>query len=81
MAYTFLKAMGGKIGDSLCEDDRLDVANDLMKKADSKNVCIHLPPDLIIADKFDADAETSDAPSNRIPDGWMGLDIGPNAGD
>ena len=81
MAYTFLKAMGGKIGDSLCEDDRLDVANDLMKKADSKNVCIHLPPDSIIADKFDADAETSDAPSNRIPDGWMGLDIGPNACD
>jgi phosphoglycerate kinase len=81
MAYTFIKAMGGKIGDSLCEDDRLEVANELMKKADSKNVCIHLPPDSIIADKFDANAETSDAPSNRIPDGWMGLDIGPNACD
>src|SRR5687767_3316263 len=81
MAYTFIKAMGGKIGDSLCEDDRLDVANELMKKADNKNICIHLPPDSIIADKFDADAETSDAPSNRIPGGWMGLDIGPNACD
>ena len=81
MAYTFLKAMGGKIGDSLCEDDRLGVANELMKKADSKNVCIHLPPDSIIADKFDANTETSDAPSNHIPDGWMGLDIGPNACD
>src|SRR5687767_8608715 len=81
MAYTFIKAMGGKIGDSLCEDDRLGVANELMKKADAKNVCIHLPPDSIIADKFDANAETSDAPSNRIPNGWMGLDIGPNACD
>src|SRR5688572_28397334 len=81
MAYTFIKAMGGKIGDSLCEDDRLGVANELMKKADAKNVCIHLPPDSIIADKFDANAETSDAPSNHIPKGWMGLDIGPNACD
>lgn len=81
MAYTFLKAMGGKIGDSLCEEDRLGVANELLKKADSKNVCIHLPPDSIIADKFDANAETSDAPSNHIPEGWMGLDIGPNACD
>lgn len=81
MAYTFLKAMGGKIGDSLCENDRLDAANELMKKADQKNVCIHLPPDSIIADKFDANADTSDAPSNRIPAGWMGLDIGPNACD
>ncbi|TMI61231.1 MAG: phosphoglycerate kinase [Bacteroidetes bacterium] len=79
MAYTFMKAMGGKIGNSLCEDDRLDTANEIMKKAASKGVCIHLPPDSIIADKFDADADTSDAPSNHIPEGWMGLDIGPNA--
>lgn len=79
MAYTFLKAMGGKVGKSLCEEDRLDTANDIMKKADAKGVCIHLPPDSIIADKFDANADTSDAPSNHIPDGWMGLDIGPNA--
>ena len=79
MAYTFIKAMGGKIGKSLCEEDRLDMANDILKKADAKGVCIHLPPDSIIADKFDANAETSDAPSNHIPDGWMGLDIGPNA--
>jgi phosphoglycerate kinase len=81
MAYTFLKAMGGKIGNSLCEDDRLGTAGDLMKKANDKGVCIHLPPDSIIADKFDAAADTSDAPSNHIPDGWMGLDIGPNACD
>jgi phosphoglycerate kinase len=79
MAYTFLKAMGGKIGKSLCEEDRLDTANEILKKAEAKGVCIHLPPDSIIADKFDANADTSDAPSNHIPDGWMGLDIGPNA--
>lgn len=79
MAYTFMKSMGGKIGKSLCEDDRLSTAAELMKKAVMKGVCIHLPPDSIIADKFDANAETSDAPSNNIPDGWMGLDIGPNA--
>jgi phosphoglycerate kinase len=81
MAYTFLKAMGGKIGNSLCEEDRLDTAEGIMKKATDKGVCIHLPPDSIIADKFEATADTSDAPSNRIPDGWMGLDIGPNACD
>jgi len=81
MAYTFLKAMGGKIGNSLCEEDRLGTADEIMKKATAKGVCIHLPPDSIIADKFDATADTSDAPSNHIPDGWMGLDIGPNACD
>jgi phosphoglycerate kinase len=81
MAYTFMKAMGGKIGNSLCEADRLSTAEDLIKKAEMKGVCIHLPPDSIIADKFDANAETSDAPSNHIPDGWMGLDIGPDACD
>ena len=79
MAYTFLRAMGGKIGNSLCEEDRLGTAEEILKKADAKGVCIHLPPDSIIADKFDANADTSDAPSNHIPPGWMGLDIGPNA--
>ena len=81
MAYTFLKAMGGKIGNSLCENDRLAKAEEIMKAATEKGVCIHLPPDSIIADKFEATADTSDAPSNHIPDGWMGLDIGPNACD
>jgi len=81
MAYTFLKAMGGKIGNSLCEEDRLSTADEIMKKATAKGVCIHLPPDSIIADKLEATADTSDAPSNHIPDGWMGLDIGPNACD
>ena len=81
MAYTFMKAMGGKIGNSLCEEERLGTAEELLKKATMMGVCIHLPPDSIIADKFAADADTSDAPSNHIPDGWMGLDIGPNACD
>jgi len=79
MAYTFMKAMGGKIGSSLCEDDRLENAEAILKNAAMKGVCIHLPPDSIIADRFAAEADTSDAPSNHIPDGWMGLDIGPNA--
>ncbi|MGI8952872.1 MAG: phosphoglycerate kinase [Chitinophagaceae bacterium] len=76
MAYTFMKAEGGKIGNSLCEDDRLQTAKDLMQKAGEKNVCIHLPSDSIIADKFAEDANVSSALSNCIPDGWMGLDIG-----
>ncbi len=76
MAYTFFKAMGGKIGSSLCENDRLDKARELLEKAEQKNVCIHLPADSIIADKFSADAMVSGSLSNDIPDGWMGLDIG-----
>jgi len=79
MAYTFMKAEGGKIGNSLCEEDHIQTALDLLKKAEEKGVCIHLPSDSVIADKFAADAETSAAPSDNIPDGWMGLDIGPNA--
>lgn len=81
MAYTFFKAQGGKIGNSLCEDDRLDMANDLLKKAEAKGVCIHLPSDSILADKFAPDAETSSSANTEIPDGWMGLDIGPIACD
>ena len=76
MAYTFFKAEGGHIGNSLCEDDRLDMAIELLKKAEEKGVCIHLPADSIIADKFAADATCSSALSNEIPAGWMGLDIG-----
>lgn len=75
MAYTFFKAEGGQIGKSLCEDDRLETAKEILKKAEEKGVCIHLPNDSIIADKFAADAETSSALSNNIPEGWMGLDI------
>ncbi len=81
MAYTFMKAEGGHIGKSLCEDDRLEMALELLKKAEEKGVCIHLPSDSIVADNFAADANTSTAPSNAVPDGWMGLDIGPNAAE
>ncbi|MGB4937796.1 MAG: phosphoglycerate kinase [Ferruginibacter sp.] len=79
MAYTFLKARGGKIGASLCEDDRLQTALDILEMAKQKNVSIHLPEDSVIADKFAADANTEVRPSDAIPDGWMGLDIGPKA--
>jgi len=79
MAYTFEKAQGGNIGQSLCEEERLGAAKELLAKAETKGVCIHLPSDSLIADKFANDAETSTAPSNNIPDGWMGLDIGVNA--
>lgn len=79
MAYTFMKARGGKIGNSLCEEDRLQTALDILQLAKEKNVSIHLPEDSVIADKFDAQANTQVAPSDAIPDGWMGLDIGPKA--
>ncbi|MEO6232137.1 MAG: phosphoglycerate kinase [Ferruginibacter sp.] len=79
MAYTFMKARGGKIGNSLCEEDRLQTAVDLIKKATEQGVSIHLPEDSVIADKFDANANTEVKPSDEIPDGWMGLDIGPKA--
>jgi len=79
MAYTFIKARGGKIGNSLCEDDRLDTALEILEKAKQKKVSIHLPETSIIADKFAADANTKDCPSDQIPDGWMGLDIGGKA--
>ena len=79
MAYTFIKARGGKIGNSLCEDDRLQTALDILEKAKQKNISIHLPETSVIADKFSADANTKDCPSDQIPDGWLGLDIGGKA--
>jgi len=79
MAYTFMKARGGKIGSSLCEEDRLQTALDILEKATQKGVSIHLPEDSVIADKFAADAKTEVCPSDAIPDGWLGLDIGPKA--
>lgn len=81
MAYTFFKAQGGHIGNSLCEDDRLEMALDLLNKAKAKGVCIHLPQDSILADKFAPDANTSSAINQEIPEGWMGLDIGQMAID
>ncbi len=79
MAYTFMKARGGQIGNSLCEEDRLQTAIELLAKATEKGVSIHLPEDSVIADKFAADANTELRPSDAIPAGWMGLDIGPKA--
>lgn len=79
MSYTFYKAQGGHIGQSLCEDERLETCREILAKAKEKGVHIHLPQDSTIADRFAADAETKVAPSNQIPDGWMGLDIGTEA--
>jgi phosphoglycerate kinase len=77
MAYTFAKAQGGSIGKSLVEEDKLDLANSLIKKAKEKGVNLLLPTDSIIADNFSNDANTDTANNDSIKDGWMGLDIGP----
>ncbi len=79
MAFTFVKAMGGTIGSSLCEEDKLDLALSIIEKAKAKNVNLILPVDTIIADKFDANANSKACNINEIPDGWMGLDIGPES--
>ena len=79
MAYTFLKAMGKQIGSSLCEEDKLDLANELLEKAKAKGVEFHLPQDSVVADKFAADANTELVSNDDIPQGWMGLDIGDEA--
>jgi phosphoglycerate kinase len=76
MAYTFIKAQGGKIGNSLCEEDKLDMALDIVKSAGQKNVNIYLPADSINADKFDENANTGQSDSGSIEEGWLGLDIG-----
>lgn len=77
MAYTFAKAAGGNIGTSLCEEDKLDLANSLVKKAQEKGVKLLLPVDATCGDHFGADATPVEYPANDIPDGMMGLDIGP----
>ena len=79
MAYTFLKAQGNEVGSSLCEMDKLNLANEILARAKEKNVRICLPADSIIADKFAADANTREVTSNNIETGWMGLDIGKQA--
>jgi phosphoglycerate kinase len=76
MAYTFFKAQGGKIGNSIHEDDRMPLALEILAKAKAKGVNIHLPVDNIIADKFSNDANTQNCASGAIPDGWEGLDAG-----
>lgn len=79
MSYTFFRALGGKVGKSLVEEDKLDLARELIQKAKAKNVELVLPMDSVIADKFDKDAATDIATNGMIPDEWMGLDIGPQA--
>ncbi|RPD44999.1 phosphoglycerate kinase [Hymenobacter sediminis] len=79
MAYTFAKAQGGQIGNSLLEADKMDLALELIEKAKAKGVNLVLPTDSVIADKFANDAETKVAPNNQIPDGWLGLDLGPES--
>jgi phosphoglycerate kinase len=79
MSYTFFKAMGGKIGNSLVEEDKLDLAKSLIEKAKEKGVNLELPKDSIVSDKFDNEANHKIADNYAIEDGWMGLDIGPEA--
>jgi phosphoglycerate kinase len=79
MSYTFFKAIGGNVGKSIVEEDKLDLAKDLIQKAKQKNVELMLPIDSVIADKFDNEAQTEVAQNGSIREGWMGLDIGPQA--
>ena len=77
MTYTFVKAQGGKVGDSICEDDKMDLALDILKKAKEKNVQVHIPVDVLAADDFANDANTQVVDVDKIPEGWQGLDAGP----
>ena len=79
MAYTFAKAQGGKIGNSLVEDDKLNLANELIKLAKEKNVNLALPKDSVVGDQFSPDANTAESDNDSINEGWMGLDIGPKS--
>ena len=79
MTFTFVKALGGTIGNSICEDDKLELALEILKLAKEKNVQIHLPVDVIAASAFANDAETKIVDVNSIPDGWQGLDAGPKS--
>lgn len=77
MTYTFVKAQGGKVGDSICENDKTDLALEILKKAKEKGVQVHLPVDVVGADAFSNDAQQQIFKVNEIPDGWQGLDAGP----
>lgn len=79
MTYTFAKAMGGEIGTSICEEDKLDLALDIMKKAKEKGVNLVLGSDCVAADSFSNDAKTQIVDTDKIPEGWMGLDAGPKS--
>ena len=77
MTFTFIKAQGGSIGDSLVEDDKMELALEILKQAEAKGVHVHLPTDVLAADGFANDANTQVCPIDQIPDNWMGLDAGP----
>ncbi|OIQ15593.1 MAG: phosphoglycerate kinase [Flavobacterium sp. MedPE-SWcel] len=79
MTFTFIKALGGKIGNSICEDDKQELALEILAKAKAKNVQVHLPVDVIAADGFKNDANTTVVNTNEISDGWQGLDAGPKS--
>ena len=76
MAFTFIKAQGGSIGNSLVEDDKLDLALEILEKAKKENVKVYIPVDVVVSKEFNNDAERIEVPVNEIPDGWMGLDVG-----
>ncbi|MDO1512923.1 phosphoglycerate kinase [Maribacter confluentis] len=77
MTYTFIKAQGGKVGDSICEDDKMDLAMEILAMAKEKGVKVHIPVDVLAADDFNADANTQIVDVDKIPEGWQGLDAGP----
>lgn len=79
MTFTFIKAQGGKIGESICEDDKLDLALDILRLAKEKGVQVHIPVDVIAADDFSNNANTQVVDVTAIPDGWQGLDAGPKS--
>ena len=79
MSFTFIKAQGGKIGNSICEDDKMELALDILKQAKEKNVQIHIPVDVIAADDFSNDANIKICDIDAIPDGWEGVDAGPKS--
>jgi phosphoglycerate kinase len=79
MTFTFVKALGGKIGDSICEDDKQELALEILRLAKEKGVQIHIPVDVVAANAFSNDAETQIVDVNKIPDGWQGLDAGPKS--
>ena len=79
MSFTFIKAHGGKIGNSICEDDKMELALEILKQAKEKGVTVHIPVDVVVADKFSNDANTQICDINNIPDGWEGMDAGPKS--
>lgn len=79
MSFTFIKAQGGQVGDSICEDDKMPLALEILKQAKEKGVQIHIPVDVLAANAFSNDAETQVCDINKIPDGWQGLDCGPKS--